>query len=98
MARRMTSGFVALLVVLSIAAVLKASSPDRPPFVSAEQWVPLSDRAGLVMTDVPKPGKPLVWLNGRPNAAAVGELWVKVNDGWLPAHLEPSHGGIVPAR
>ena len=98
MAHKLVRGLLLLAAVLSLTGVLRAgSSAERPPSVSAEQWVPLSDRAGLVITDVPKSDKPLIWLNGRPSAEARGQLWVKISDRWLPAHLEQP-GGIVSAR
>ena len=99
MVPKLTRGLLVLAAVLSVAVVLMAGSSDeRPPFVSADDWVPLSEREGLVITEAPKTGKPLVWLNGRPSAQARGQLWVKVHDAWYPAHLEQPEGGIVPAR
>lgn len=98
MARRFLLGFVLAATVLSAAAVLSAGSTDeRPPGVAADHWISLSDRAGLLITHAPDPGKAGIWLNGHPIDEARSQLWVRVNGVWMQSHLEQDGPAIVPA-
>ena len=84
-------GAILVAIILITATVLASQGKaDLPPSVSPDQWVVLSDRAGIV---VEKPSK----NSGRPTGEVRGQLWLKVEGTWVPTLLEQPHS-FVPAR
>ena len=75
---RQRRGVVLFALVLSTTAILGSQTgEDLPPLVSPDQWVALSDKAGIVIK-----GK------ARATGEARGRLWVKIDGRWLPTVLE----------
>jgi hypothetical protein len=64
-----------VLFALGTLAVDQTRS-DRPPGLGDAQWVPLSERSGLVITELPL------------QEPVVGRLWVKVGGRWRPALIQ----------
>lgn len=61
--------------VMVVALLVGANGPGRPAAVAAENWVALSDNAGLVLTTR--------------NADSVGaELWIKDHGTWVRGRVE----------
>ena len=87
MSNRQCRSLVLLAVILITATALASQTrEDLPPAVSPDQWVALSDKAGIVIRGKPRPGD-----------VAKGQLWVKVNGSWLATVLEQPQQ-VVPAR
>jgi len=79
-----------LFFAMAIPLVSQAGD-DRPASVSNGAWIPLGDKAGIVITSPPSRA------GGKPAGEAKGELWVKLDGRWTPATLEQAHQ-FVPAR
>ena len=82
------------LTVLTLAAVfllnparatLAQTEPAMPPGVSAEAWIPLSDRAGILITS---PGSP-------PARQPHGRMVVEIDGQWTDIDLI-NRGGMTP--
>ncbi len=76
----------ALLILASVLAVHfanGASSPDRPPGVDAQYWIPVSDKMGFVVTTrptfpMPMPDRQTLFLT----APAEGYFMVHMGNVW----------------
>ena len=76
----------ALLILASVLAVhfaLGASSPDRPANLNAENWIPVSDKMGFVVTTrrifpMPMPDRQVLFLT----APAEGYFMVHTGNVW----------------
>jgi hypothetical protein len=72
-----------LASVLTIHFVLGASGPDRPAGVDAQNWIPVSDKMGFVVTTrrifpMPMPDRQSLLLA----APAEGYFMVHTGNGW----------------
>lgn len=95
--RILVSCLVVVTVLLAAASLRGGSGNDRPPFAAENQWIRLGDDAGLYLTHVPDPTKMTIWVDGRASDEVRSQLWIRVKGAWVPAHIEPSGGRIVPA-
>lgn len=86
----------ACLIVASSAAQSRA---DRPPGVAENAWVPISDTAGIVLTNIG--GMPAaMWLRGaevEALRAGTGILMVKRAGAWMRVDLELPKPSVQPA-
>lgn len=91
--KSVTLASLAIALFSFSAATLGADVPDRPPGVAANNWVPISERIGLVLVQtespsVPRPSQPLML---RPPAN--GFFMLKGADGWTRLVIvEPTKG------
>lgn len=88
----------ACLIVASSAA---QSEADRPPGVDENSWVPISDTAGIVLTNIA--GMPAAIRLRESEVEAVvplrtgtGILMVKVGGAWMRVELELPHPRVQP--
>jgi hypothetical protein len=88
---RLRSAILVAVILITASVLTSQSRADLPPSASPDQWVPLGDKAGILMTE--KPAK----VSGKPTGEVRGQLWVKVEGTWLPTLLEQPHS-LVPAR
>lgn len=86
---QLRSVVLAAALLITAAIVASQTPPDLPPSVSADQWMALSDKAGMEITSRGGRNK------GKPTEARV-QIWVKVDGSWTPALLEQPHN-LVPA-
>ena len=76
---------------LVVTASMAQSGGDRPPGADGNNWVPISDSAGILLTDVAAPGA--IKLQGFKVEAIVpgqgtGILMVKYGGAWVRVDLE----------
>jgi hypothetical protein len=95
--RILVSSLVVVAALLAAVSLRGGSADDRPPFAAEDQWIRLSDDAGLYVTHAPDPRKAVIWIDGRASDEVRTQLWVRVHKMWVPAHLEQAGGRIVPA-
>jgi hypothetical protein len=89
---------VSLLVLASVLAVHfanGASSPDRPAGVNAENWIPVSDKMGFVVTTpriypMPMPDRQTLFLT----APAEGYFMVHTGNVWTRIVIQDPIKGL----
>jgi hypothetical protein len=81
--KAIAASLVILASILAIHFANGASSPDRPAGVDAQNWIPVSDKMGFVVTTprifpVPMPDRQVLLLT----PPAEGYFMVRTGNGW----------------
>jgi len=81
--KAITASFITLSTVLTIHFALGASGPDRPAGVDAQNWIPVSDKMGFVVTTprifpMPMSDRQVLFLT----APAEGYFMVHIGHTW----------------
>ena len=76
---------VAVFLLNPARATLAQTEPAMPPGVSVESWIPLSDRAGILITR----------SESRQGQPPQGRLVVEIDGQWTDMNLI-SRGGVTP--
>jgi hypothetical protein len=90
----MLSVAVAIVSLTGVAIVSGQTAPDRPPGVSAKQWIPISDRLGFIVL----PSASIAAGSADPDVLLVkppvdGYFMVKDGTGWSRVNIaEPVFG------
>jgi hypothetical protein len=84
-ARILATAVAVVLAVIAVPLAFGQREPDRPPNVSAESWIPINDRLGIVLMDSGAP--PDVRINPGRDALLFtppsgGYFMVKDGTGW----------------
>jgi hypothetical protein len=86
------TGSIAGLLLLLVSWVGAQSTPDRPPNVPQENWIPLSDSVGVVIVNVNSTPSRTVYRFGanEPKVqSGTGVLMAKYNGVWTRVDLAP---------
>jgi hypothetical protein len=83
--KAVAASLLVLGTVLTIHFANGASSPDRPAGVDAQNWIPVSDKMGFVVTTPQLPPGALVTTDRQPlllAPPAEGYFMVRTGNGW----------------
>ena len=78
---------LAVAWLVTLAALAAESTPDRPPGITAEKWLPLSDSVGLALEYVPS-----IKDTGAVARPLQGQLMAKVGGKWVVVEMSESSG------